>query len=97
MNYKEVKNMKVNLYRIGYFLLVFLLGVFLLAGIEYAIMTPFVLLLVLFNDITFWSPLMCLVIINTLLMLYVVTSQYEMINQNFEEMLNEAISQGKIK
>lgn len=89
--------MKVNLYRIGYFLLVFLLGVFLLAGIEYAIMTPFVLLLVLFNDITFWSPLMCLVIINTLLMLYVVTSQYEMINQNFEEMLNEAISQGKIK
>lgn len=97
MNYKEVKNMKVNLYRIGYFLLVFLLGVFLLAGIEYAIMTPFVLLLVLFNDITFWSPLMCLVIINTLLMLYVVTSQHEMINQNFEEMLNEAISQGKIK
>ena len=89
--------MKVNLYRIGYFLLVFLLGVFLLAGIEYAIMTPFVLLLVLFNDITFWSPLMCLVIINTLLMLYVVTSQHGMINQNFEEMLNEAISQGKIK
>lgn len=89
--------MKVNLYRIGYFLLVFLLGVFLLTGIEYAIMTPFVLLLVLFNDITFWSPLMCLVIINTLLMLYVVTSQHEMINQNFEEMLNEAISQGKIK
>lgn len=89
--------MKVNLYRIGYFLLVFLLGVFLLTGIEYAIMTPFVLLLVLFNDITFWSPLMCLVIINTILMLYVVTSQHEMINQNFEEMLNEAISQGKIK
>ena len=89
--------MKVNLYRLGYFLLVFLLGVFLLTGIEYAIMTPFVLLLVLFNDITFWSPLMCLVIINTLLMLYVVTSQHEMINQNFEEMLNEAISQGKIK
>lgn len=89
--------MKVNLYRIGYFLLVFLLGVFLLTGIEYAIMTPFILLLVLFNDITFWSPLMCLVIINTLLMLYVVTSQHEMINQNFEEMLNEAISQGKIK
>lgn len=89
--------MKVNLYRIGYFLLVFLLGVFLLTGIEYAIMTPFVLLLGLFNDIAFWSPLMCLVIINTLLMLYVVTSQHEMINQNFEEMLNEAISQGKIK
>ena len=89
--------MKVNLYRIGYFLLVFLLGVFLLTGIEYAIMTPFILLLVLFNDITFWSPLMCLVIINTLLMLYVVTSQHEMINQNFEEMLNDAISQGKIK
>lgn len=97
MNYNEVKNMKVNLYRIGYFLLVFLLGVFLLTGIEYAIMTPFVLLLVLFNDITFWSPLMCLVIINTILMLYVVTSQHEMINQNFEEMLNEAISQGEIK
>ena len=89
--------MKINLYRIGYFLLVFLLGVFLLTGIEYAIMTPFILLLVLFNDITFWSPLMCLVIINTLLMLYVVTSQHEMINQNFEEMLNDAISQGKIK
>ena len=89
--------MKVNLYRIGYFLLVFLLGVFFLTGIEYVVAFPFIFLLVLFNDITFLSPLMCLVIINTLLMLYVVTSQHEMINQNFEEMLNEAISQGKIK
>ena len=89
--------MKVNLYRIGYFLLVFLLGVFFLTGIEYVIAFPFIFLLVLFNDITFLSPLVCFAIINTLLMLYVVTSQHGMINQNFEEMLNGAISQGKIK
>ena len=81
--------MKVNLYRIGYFLLVFLLGVFFLTGIEYAIMTPFVLLLMLFNDIAFWSPLMCLVIINAILMLYVVTSQHEMVNENFEDTFNK--------
>ena len=81
--------MKVNLYRIGYFLLVFLLGVFLLTGIEYAIMTPFVLLLGLFNDIAFWSPLMCLVIINTILMLYVVTSQHELISENLDDTLNK--------
>lgn len=81
--------MKVNLYRIGYFLLVFLLGVFFLTGIEYTIMTPFIFLLVLFNDIAFWSPLMCLVIINTILMLYVVTSQHEMINENFEDTFNK--------